>query len=82
MILHSLKDGTCPYLLDSEDDLEFLESILKSKQYNLMNMGTRYDNEIGSYAPLVIMHSERQEEVVRDNEEVTNKIKKAIKKLM
>lgn len=82
LILQSLKGEECPYILDSDDDLEYLRTILKSKQYSLINLGTQYDNEIGSYAPLVMMHTERQVEVQKDNDKATNMIKRAIKKLM
>lgn len=82
MILNSLKDENCPYQLYTEEDIDFMKKMLKSRQFSILSYGQKTDDEIGGFVPFVVMNEQRQREVEKDNQEVASVIQKAIKKLI
>ena len=60
LILSSLKNDESVYDLSSEEDIEFLKKIIRAKQFNMLSYRIIDESEIGGFAPIVMMHDEKQ----------------------
>ena len=55
-----MKNDESLYDLSSEEDLEFLQKIVRARQFNVLSYGVIDESEIGGFAPIVVMHEEKQ----------------------
>ena len=66
----------------SEEDLEEMQKLALERQFTLISYGDRGPGYIGDYAPVIVMHKDKKEEVKEQNEAVRKRFAEALRELV